>query len=1292
MKQLARALLILCLLVALPLLLIACGEDDDDGDDNGDDNGGRSTQALSKSAAPAGTQYTLTEVAAYGTGSINDAMFSPDGQTIAATGDAGVLIFAADDLSEPQQILLGPGNGSRHTTYSPDGRRLAVAGAGFGGQDRSLMVWDTATGERLLHANRGDEAETISALAFSPEGDLIAAVDRDSFDITEWDISSGDVLNQYPTTHTEAVTDLDYGPAGRWLVSGSSSGGDLHFINRATGVTTVFSDFADEPLDSAFNAAGTLLATGLRDSSLILWDITGEEPERTRTIEDIGATPTTELTWVDDDTILYGTGSGFTRQLDLVTGESEALFEAHEYSPDRTLALTSISGFSDELAVIDLATTMIIDRTPVYDFGGVFNTDPRLSLSPDGQYVAHAGAGRLLVLELASGNEVARFEAPGFGGATAFSPAGDRLVGQNADNEVILIDTATWQVTRTLAGHQDAVVAFSFSGSGDRLASLDDNEVLRIWGMNAGVPLHTVELQNAPSYMALSPDGQTIALLFTFDGQVHLYDAETGEQLRSEDIFPLAGYSLGFTPDSEGIIISGCHLFDAEDGTDTCDGAFYELDAGSLDIRTRIREAHEEYTFATAFRADGAFMASGGAGGTLRVWDTAAWEYVAEAPVSPGMVGTVAFVPGANRLVTTSQDGMLRVWELELPAIDESAVPAYSFDTDFEAVEEAATGSAVPAFTQTRLIGMGDFADLALAPDESTFAAASPVGVWLIEADDLSATPRRLTGHGSPVSLVAFSPDSAMLASYSSVRFGEGDTSIRLWETASAEQVARLTFGNSQFNTLAFSPDGTSLAAGGEDGVWRWEVATGDVEARVAVHSGEVMSLAFSPDGETLASGDNKGLIILHDMASGQNTPLKMHETTVRALAFSPDGDTLLSVDFDGRLLAWDLASGEASQMSDDAGRPDNIRFVDETTFYLAGRFSDNERWELGETEAAEELAVRGIFMADFSQVYSYSNGTLAIAEVASGEVVAQHLFPRIDSPPVTSPDGQLLALSNRGILTLYDAATLEVQTEIRGGGGTIDISFSPDGTHLATNSPVSQRIDIWPVDEPGEEPVFSLEGFSTSGLELGEDILASRSNNDNAVHVWNLEEVELIQTLDISGGQDPEAIALSPDGSVLAVTEPGADGRLVFYDPLSLDELGTFGRPGFNPETIAYLADGRFVVGLGEDELNQEESGAHVVILAAETREVEAEINNVQPDRVTGVARVRAMALNADGSRLLTVGNEAIIRLWDVASGELLAEVPVSEIPTGLAFIGDGMREFVSYAEEGVVRVWALE
>jgi hypothetical protein len=163
-----------------------------------------------------------------------------------------------------------------------------------------------------------------------------------------------------------------------------------------------------------------------------------------------------------------------------------------------------------------------------------------------------------------------------------------------------------------------------------------------------------------------------------------------------------------------------------------------------------------------------------------------------------------------------------------------------------------------------------------------------------------------MTGHTDAVESVAFSPDGTTLAS------GGDDNSVRLWDVASHRQVGSPLIDDSGFSSVAFSPDGKTLASGsGDNSVRLWDVASHrQVGSPLTGHTNGVESVAFSPDGKTLASGSDDKSVRLWDVASHRQAgpPLTGHTDLVRSVAFSLDGKTLASGSWDKSVRLWDVA------------------------------------------------------------------------------------------------------------------------------------------------------------------------------------------------------------------------------------------------------------------------------------------------------------------------------------------------------------------------------------------------
>jgi WD40 repeat protein len=157
--------------------------------------------------------------------------------------------------------------------------------------------------------------------------------------------------------------------------------------------------------------------------------------------------------------------------------------------------------------------------------------------------------------------------------------------------------------------------------------------------------------------------------------------------------------------------------------------------------------------------------------------------------------------------------------------------------------------------------------------------------------------------HPGPISSVAFSPDSQVIAI-------AGSQLLRLWDAATGMPLGSGLAHPKEVLKLAFRADGKTLVTAGSDGgVCFWEVASGRQTGRIETTDGLLLCVAFHRESGRILTGSTTGVARLWDVATGKPIgPPLAHPQNITAAVFQANGQAVLTATLDGTIRTWDLA------------------------------------------------------------------------------------------------------------------------------------------------------------------------------------------------------------------------------------------------------------------------------------------------------------------------------------------------------------------------------------------------
>jgi WD40 repeat protein len=467
-------------------------------------------------------------------------------------------------------------------------------------------------------------------------------------------------------------------------------------------------------------------------------------------------------------------------------------------------------------AVYDIGTGALV--FPPVETGETVNS---VAFSPDGTQMMAAGClergeescrrGLLTLFDTATGQpllSVNGIEANVFD--ATFSPDGTAAALALGDNTVRLIDVASGQESRRFTGHTAPVWSAAFSPDGERLLSGSDDGTLILWDANTGEALRTFRGHSDSVYAGVFlPDGRAFVSASN-DETVRRWTTTNGAIINQTVLMGSVDHVLALSSDT-----------------------------------TRILGITAE--------------------GQLVVWDAASGEAVWQGE-TPFVPVSAALSPDGRWAVIggfPDEDGEASLALIDLSAVREPELLAYT--APVYALSVSADGAAFVSVSEDETtlwdverrsprtsIPYGGLS-VNFSDDDARIIVSSFAG--LIVWDPIGTTPIFYEGEDStPTFTVGLRRDEQYA-------YAMGDRA-QLWDLASNTPYTLVGFDTS-VNTASFSPDGTSVGAGGDDNrVLVWDTNTRTLLRQYGAHTHPIALLRYAPDGTRLISVDSSGEVI----------------------------------------------------------------------------------------------------------------------------------------------------------------------------------------------------------------------------------------------------------------------------------------------------------------------------------------------------------------------------------------------------------------------------------------------
>jgi len=1073
-------------------------------------------------------------------------------------------------------------------------------------------------------------AQRPYAVAVTPDGRTILAGSTDGT-IGVWDRLTGEPVRIFRAAPS-AVLGLSVARGGNIYAAVGVDGPvrlfDLprrHPLAELTGIP-------NDPTSVAISPDGRIGVTGDSARVVRIWDLAAKKsirdlPGHTAAITGVAFVAPTR-------TVLATAANGFLRGWLYTNGEARGEVQtvpiaAVAASADgRLVALTGDDGLVRLLRWPPVPQRKLVQHTG--NVAGVATT-------PDGKVVVSGSENQQLqIFDGATGKSLKSLSGQqGTTTAVDVHPGGSLVVTGNS--------TGSWQAWRVVdgkaqpgrGGHQQAIRAIAVSPAAEpQLATAGADGTVRTW-TPAKPPISLAGHKMSLTSIALSTDGKTLA---TGSADKTLRTWSTANAKPGRDL-PAAAQPIH----SVAVAADGS-LLARGDSTGTL-----QLQAGNAEPRSL--GAHTGAVTSIAIHPDGKQIITSGADGRVRTWTPRPIPRAAF-PAHPGAISVVARSADGKRLATGSSDGRVRLIASTGGVVVRTLAGLKGTITSVAFSANTATVAAGNNQGKVRLwnvadgallgelaVHAGNVTGVALHPDGKRLITAGADGTWKLWTLPLpkpgvkSETKPALmtTAHAGGVTAIRLTTDGAQLLT------GGADKLVKLF-TLAGKLLRSYPGHTAAVRSVDLSTD--RVIAGGDDKTVRsWIRANGTV-GPVTTLPGRVHGLAIDAGGQRAAAAVENGTVRIIDLAGGNQLEwFAGHKGIVRTVTWT--GPHTLVSGGDDKTLRAGVVSARSVHAADPTAVHDLVLFPDGTQYFTGGTDRKLKQWTLAgkpvKTLATLSAPIRHVSISPDGKTVAAGGDPLASSKevrafrVADGKQLFAAAMPAGVTALTLAGNNRLAVTDSGKAIHWFQASDGRLlETTITAAVAT-DLAAHGDGRTLYL---ASADNNVWIIQAALDHLLVGHQGAVTGVGWTADGRWLLTSGADKTVRQWNLQTGK--GTRQYTGSTQPlTSLAVSADGKRLAAA--AGDNRILGW-PIRADAA-----------TAAIAND---------------------LAIAAKTA-------------------IADLAINGDGSIVVSTGSDNFLSLWDTSTGKLRERLAGhSSVIRSVAITADG-RRVLSGANDRIAFLW---